>query len=146
MSEDLRWVYLLTGYSLSLHGNLPGDNPDHLNERDATFNGDQSTQHQSAMTHVFAAVHRPHEYQNDHWNPSRDFNRPPNYANRPLKSDGTLNLQNKDWSGTTYMLAPCPRQTDPKDVKSMVLEHAIESIRTTGGKWKNKTDTCSLLS
>ena len=137
MSDDLRRVYL-SGYAPSLYGNLPGDDPDHLDGRNATFPGLQDTQ--NAQTHAFAAMPRPYDQHNDQWNTPRDFNRAPNYSNRSLKYDGTLNLQNKDWSGTTYMLAPCPRQTDSKDTKSMVLEHAIESIRTTGGKWKNKTD------
>ena len=39
------------------------------------------------------------------------------------------------------MLAPCPKTTEPQDVKSiMVLEHTIDAIRTGNGKWKNKTD------
>jgi hypothetical protein len=38
------------------------------------------------------------------------------------------------------LLAPCPKTTDPQDVKSLVLEHAIESIRAGNGKWKYKTD------
>ncbi|KAI2508401.1 hypothetical protein MHU86_6075 [Fragilaria crotonensis] len=125
MSDDLRRAYLL-GESHSLYGNLPG------------------TEHASpaanATTYAFAAMPRPFENRNDQWQTSHAGGRPAYATARPLKPDGTLNLQEKTWSGATYVLAPCPKTTDPQDVKSMVLEHAIESIRTGNGKWKNKTD------
>ena len=129
MSDDLRRAYLL-GDGHSLYGNLPGENPELLHSSDATFG------------HAFAAIPRPFE-QNDSWNHGRPGARPPFMSNRPVKPDGGLNLQEKTWSGATYMLAPCPRITDSQDVKSLVLEHAIESIRSGNGKWRNKTD-CSV--
>ena len=94
------------------------------------------------MSYAFAAMPRPFENQNDPWQSSRTGTRSPYGAKgSTLKPDGSLNLQEKTWSGETYMLAPCPKTTDPQDVKSMALEHAIESIRTNNnGRWKNKTD------
>ena len=125
MSDDLRRAYLL-GDGHSLYGNLPGTNP-------------EPSTHDGQLGHVFAAMPRP--FKNNDQNPhGRPGGRPPYMSNRPLKMDGGLNLQEKTWSGATYMLAPCPKLTDPQDVKSMVLEHAIDSIRSGNGKWKNKID------
>jgi hypothetical protein len=126
MSDDLRRAYLL-GDGHSLYGNLPGTYPDFLHE---TAN----------PVYAFAAMPRPFELNNDPGYHGRAGGRPPYATLRPLKADGGLNLQEKTWSGATYMLAPCPKTTDPQDVRSIVLEHAIESIRSGNGKWKNKTD------
>jgi hypothetical protein len=125
MSDDLRRAYLL-GAGHSLYGNLPGTNPE------------ASTQNQNTGL-AFAAMPRNFE-QNDPFHHGRAGGRTPYMSNRPLKADGGLNLQEKTWSGATYMLAPCPATTDPQDVKSLVLEHAIESIRSGNGKWRNKVD------
>ena len=125
MSDDLRRAYLL-GDSHSLYGNLPGIEPESPVE--------------NATTYAFAAMPRPFENRTDQWQASHAGGRASYATARPMKMDGTLNLQEKTWSGATYVLAPCPKTTEPQDVKSMVLEHAIESIRTGNGKWKNKTD------
>ena len=119
-----------------LYGNLPGDNPDISEARTSTPYG-IATNPNDTTAYAFAAVP---QYHTDPWSATRDQNRYVPQSIRPLKPDGSLNLHNKDWSGTTYMLAPCPKPTDTKDIKSMVLEHAIEAIRTTSAKWKNKTD------
>ena len=127
MSDDLRRAYLLGGHSL--YGNLPG-----------SYSESPTAENQN-FAHVFAAMPRPFEH-NDPNSHGRPGGRPPymTYRNQPLKADGSLNLQEKTWSGATYMLAPCPKATDNQDVKSLVLEHAIESIRSGNGRWKNKTD------
>jgi hypothetical protein len=128
MSEDLRRAYLL-GDGHSLYGNLPGSYPD------------DPTQNQNSG-YAFAAMPRAYD-QNDPYHHGRAGGRPPFnlfYKNQPLKHDGGLNLQEKTWSGATYMLAPCPKSTDTQDTKSLVLSHAIETIRAGNGKWKNKTD------
>jgi hypothetical protein len=109
MSDDLRRAYLIGGPH-SLYGNLPGDNPD-ISEQTPTSYGSAAGTH--ATSYAFAAVPRPFEYHHDHWNSQRDSNRY-SYNTQPLKQDGSLNLQHKDWSGTTYMLAPCPKPTDSK--------------------------------
>jgi hypothetical protein len=62
------------------------------------------------------------------------------YGNRPMRPDGRLNLKPKEWSGTTYMIAPCPGPTDSHETKSLVLENAIESLRNGAGQWRNKID------
>ena len=138
MSDDLRRLYLM-GSSHSLYGNLPGDELESQNDNRATYNSGFGTE--QATAHTFAAIPRPYERPQDYWHGPRDYARPP-YVNRAasLKPDGTLNLQNKDWSGTTYMLAPCPPSTARREVKAMVLDHAVEHIRATGARWKNKTD------
>ena len=126
MTDDLRRAYLL-GDGHSLYGNLPGTDP-------------VSTGETANTIHAFAAMPRPFEQNNDPWHHGKTAGRPPYMSTRSLKADGGLNLQEKTWSGATYMLAPCPRSTDSQDVKSLVLEHAIESIRSGNGKWRNKTD------
>ena len=133
MSDDLRRAYLL-GDGHSLYGNLPGTNPESSNH-----NGYAPSNQNEQTGYAFAAMPRPFE-QNDPFHHGRAGGRTPYMSNRPLKMDGGLNLQEKTWSGASYMLAPCPKPTDPQDVKSMVLEHAIESIRSGNGKWKNKID------
>ena len=120
-------MHTTLGADHSLYGNLPGPNPEPPN------------QNQNAG-HAFAAMPQPFE-QNDPFHHGRAGGRTPYMSSRPLKTDGGLNLQEKTWSGATYMLAPaCSSTTDPQDVKSLVLEHAIESIRSGNGKWKTKVD------
>ena len=98
MSDDLRRAYLL-GESHSLYGNLPGT--------------EHASPAENATTYAFAAMPRPFENRNDQWPTSQAGGRPAYATARPLKPDGTLNLQEKTWSGATYVLAPCPKTTDP---------------------------------
>ena len=125
MSDDLRRAYLL-GDAHSLHGNLPGFDPELLTSSQENL--------AEAGLYAFAAMPRAHENRNDQWHHGYANARGPYPNTRPLKHDGTLNLQEKTWSGATYMLAPCPKNTDPQDMKSMVLEHALDAIRTGNGK------------
>lgn len=48
---------------------------------------------------------------------------------------GRLNLRLKECCGATYMMTPCPDPTDTHEIKSMVLEKAMENIRSGTGKW-----------
>ena len=122
MSDHLRRAYL-TDSPLTLHGNLPhDDNPD-------------------PVTMAFAAIPNRdprHDRQNQYL--TNHDSRYLYNQNRPLRPDGTLNLRSKEWSGTSYMLAPCPNPSDSHETKSLVLENAIETIRSGTGKWRNKTD------
>lgn len=127
MSDHLRRAYLAED-DITLHGNLPGDfGHDDLHgparvytavlTRDAPHRGD-----------------RPDRY----YPPSNDTRQ--NHMAQPLRPDGRLNLRPKEWSGATYMLAPCPHATASHEIKSLVLENAIENIRSGTGKWRNKID------
>ena len=129
MSDHLRRAYLDEG-SPTLHGNLPG-----------VFTHDSMPE---TRTPVYtAAFNRDGPTgrgdRNDRYLQNHD---PRNlYTNRPLRADGRLNLRSKEWSGTTYMLAPCPQATDSQETKSLVLENAIETIRGgTGRCWRSKID------
>ena len=86
MSDDLRRAYLL-GDSRSLHGNLPGTEL-------------ESPIVESTTIHAFAAMPRPFENRNDHWQGGPASGRTYTTA-RPTKPDGTLNLQEKTWNGAT---------------------------------------------
>jgi hypothetical protein len=118
MSDHLRRAYL-AGDDPKLHGNLATYTPA------VVFNA------------TFRPTSNPTNRNNHAYFPPRDASK---FYNRPLRLDGRLNLKPTEWSGTPYMLAPCPRATDPVDIKSMVLEHAFERKRNGTGKWQNKID------